>query len=260
MKESLPASASLVRVSLRVRDLDTCRAYYEDVLGLQVTDVDGDRTSMALAGERFTLDLTHSPDAPIRPYPCVGLFHFALVVPDRNALGAVFRHLVERREQFDGMSDHGVSEALYLRDPEHNGIELYRDRPRDEWLYSDRKLAMVSDPLDTDGLLASADTPAGLHGDTRFGHIHLHVPTLAAAEEFYAGRLGLNITQRSLPGALFLAAGDYHHHVGANTWAPDKAVPDGATGLIGYTWALPGGAPRANVIDPAGAEVRFESG
>jgi catechol 2,3-dioxygenase len=246
---------------LRVRDLDACLAYYAGLLGFTVVAQDGARTTLALGGGRFSIRLLHEPNAPLRPYPCPGLFHFALVVPDRPALGAIFRHLVERRERFDGMSDHAVSEALYLRDPEMNGIELYRDRPREEWPYdADGHIAMVSDPLDTDGLAASAGGASTLDPDTRFGHIHLHVRDLDAAEPFYAGALGLHVTQRTYVGAVFFALADYHHHVAANTWAPNVDVPDGATGLVSYTWRLPAGAelpgPR---MDPAGAEVRFIS-
>jgi catechol 2,3-dioxygenase len=245
----LPPSASLVRVELRVRDLERCVDYYRDALGFGITGTEGTRTSLALGGGRFAIDLVHAPEASLRPYPCVGLYHFALVVPDRAALGAVFRHLIDRQEPFE-----------YLRDPEQNGIEIYRDRPKAEWpLEPGGQFAMVSDPLDTDGVLGSADGASPLHADTRFGHIHLHVPALEEAETFYAGALGLGVTQRTYFGALFLAAGDYHHHVGANTWAPERVVPEDATGLVGYTWRVPGATDRPQpLVDPAGAEVRFE--
>jgi catechol 2,3-dioxygenase len=258
---TIPDSASLVRLALRVRDIEACLAYYTDVLGLEVVETSGDRTTLAPREQRFALDLHHDAAAALRPYPCPGLYHFALVVPDRPALGAIFRRLLEREVPFDGMSDHAVSEALYLRDPERNGIELYRDRPRGEWPYDEKgQIAMVSDPLDVDGLFESAAAAAPLDTGTRFGHIHLHVRSLDEAEAFYADALGLGITQRSLPGALFLAAGDYHHHVAANTWAPDREVPDGATGLISYTWRVPeGSAPGGPMRDPAGADVLFES-
>ena len=260
MTTKLPASSTLVRVALRVRDLEACLAYYRDALGLEVVDVEAERTTVAPAGRLFALDLLHAPDAPRRPYPCVGLYHFALVVPDRSALGAIFRRLLDRRESFDGMSDHGVSEALYLRDPEQNGIELYWDRPQADWPRdADGTFAMVSDPLDVDGVIAAAEGPGALDAATRFGHVHLHVPDLRAAELFYADELGLSVTQRTLPSALFFAAGDYHHHVGANTWAPDRPVPAGATGLVSYTWRAPG-VDRAPTRDPVGAEVIFVSG
>ncbi|HYZ93804.1 MAG TPA: VOC family protein [Actinomycetota bacterium] len=259
----LPDSASLVRLALRVRDIESCLAYYTEVLGLGVVEQDGNRTSIAPADRQVVIDLHHEPDAPLRPYPCPGLFHFALVVPDRSALGAIFRRLLERNVPLDGMSDHAVSEAVYLRDPEHNGIELYRDRPREEWPYDeDGQIAMVTDPLDVDGLFESATASAELDAGTRFGHIHLHVRSLQEADAFYAGTLGLDVTQRSLPGALFLSVGGYHHHVAANTWAPTGDVPDGATGLISYTWRVPSGwsGPDESIRDPAGADVLFETG
>lgn len=252
-------AATLSSLEVRVRDLEACVGYYQDILGLEVTDVDRERTSLAPAGRLFRLDLLHDPDAPLRPYPCVGLYHFALVVPDRAALGAILRRLVERQAPLEGMSDHAVSEAIYLRDPEQNGIELYRDRPREEWLREpDGSVRMTLDPFDTDGVVSAAEGPAPLDAKTRFGHIHLHVPDLQSAEAFYAGRLGLGVTQRSLRGALFFAAGDYHHHVGANVWAPRRDVPDGATGLVSYTWRVTD-APSESLIDPVGAEVRFET-
>jgi catechol 2,3-dioxygenase len=266
----LGADAQLTRLALRVKDLERCLGYYSEVLGFSVVQEEGARTSLALPGRRFVIDLIHEPSAVLRPYPCVGLYHFALVVPDRPALGAVFRHLVDRKEAFEGMADHAVSEALYIRDPEQNGIELYRDRPHEEWPYTDgggsgglprpKQVAMVSDPLDVDGVVGAAENAAPLHADTRFGHIHLHVSELPSAEAFFADELGLGVTQRSLPGALFFAAGDYHHHVAANTWAPERPVPPDATGLLGYTWLAPGWTGPSSLRDPVGAEVRFETG
>lgn len=255
---ALPPDSYLDRLSLRVRDLDRMLPYYVGLLGLVEIEKDGDRLTLAPEGELFHLDLIHDPDAPIRPYPCPGLYHFALVVPDRPSLGRIFRRLIEQGAEFEGMSDHLVSEALYIRDPERNGIELYRDRPKDEWPYfPDGQLRMASDPIDADGILASAGGPSTLDAQTRFGHIHMHVRSLADAETFYERALGLDRTA-TIPGALFYAAGDYHHHVGANTWAPDVPVPEGATGLIDYTWRTTDGVEREPVVDPIGATVRFE--
>lgn len=259
----LPPSASLVRLELRVRDLARCLSFYTDVLGLEVVGDEDGRTSLAPAGRLFSIDLLHDPGAPLRPYPCVGLYHFALLVPDRGALGAIFRRLVDLEVRLEGMADHGVSESLYLRDPEHNGIELYRDRAREDWPADpDGLFAMVSDPLDVEGVLGAAEGPAPLDAQTRFGHIHLHVPSLEGAERFFTGTLGLSVTQRTYSGALFFAAGDYHHHVGTNTWAPDRQVPEGATGLVGYEWRVPDGPTEAagEIRDPTGAEVRLVPG
>jgi catechol 2,3-dioxygenase len=257
----LPDDAYLDRLSLRVRDLDAMLAYYVGRIGLVETAKDGDTVTLAPEGELFHLDLVHEPDAPQRPYPCPGLYHFAMVVPDRPALGAVFRFLLDQREPFEGMADHLVSEALYIRDPERNGIEIYRDRPKGEWPHDAAgKIRMASDPIDAEGILGSAERPAPLHAGTRFGHIHMHVADLSDAERFYVHELGLGLVT-TFPGALFLAAGDYHHHVGANTWAPDVPVPDGATGLIDYTFRVPGGWDGPDELtDPIGATVRIARG
>ena len=256
----LPDAAFLDRLSLRVANLDKMLAYYVGLLGLAETGKNGNVVTVAPEGERFYLDLVHEPDAPQRPYPCPGLYHFALVVPDRPALGAIFRHLIEQREPFEGMADHLVSEALYIRDPELNGIELYRDRPKDEWPHDDAgRIRMASDPIDAEGILGEAEGAATLDGRTRFGHIHMHVRDLADAERFYVHDLGLGLVT-TFPGALFLAAGDYHHHVGANTWAPNVMAPEGATGLLSYTFRVPGGWDGPDELtDPTGATVRIAS-
>jgi catechol 2,3-dioxygenase len=178
----------------------------------------------------------------VRPRPSLGLYHFALLLPDRASLAAVLRRLLERRYGFDGASDHGVSEALYLHDPEGNGIELYRDRPRETWPLAQGQVAMTTAPLDIDRLLEVAPAASPLHPETRLGHIHLHIGDLRDGERFYARTLGLAVTQRTYPGALFLAAGGYHHHVGLNTWAQGRKAPDEATGLLRYAWELPAGS------------------
>ncbi len=258
MAAPMPPEARLVELTLRVRDLEACRSYYVDGLGLEEAGGSGAEAVLRPGAGGFVLRLRGEPDAPVRPYPCTGMYHFALLVPDRAALGAVTRRVLERRLPVEGMADHAVSEALYLRDPEMNGIELYWDRPRTVWPVAGGEVRMVADPLDLDGVLASADASAPVHPDTRFGHVHLHVRDLAEAEEFFAGRLGLKVTQRSYPGALFCAAGDYHHHVGLNTWAPKIDVPEGAAGLVSYTWAVPGAASEV-LHDPAGVEVVVRS-
>jgi len=238
----LPAASGLRRLALRVRDLDAAVSFYADRLGMPVTGRDGGRVVLAPAGGAFVLDLEHAPLAPVRPHPSIGLYHFAFLLPDRASLAAVIRRLLEARWPVDGASDHGVSEALYVRDPEGNGIELYRDRPRETWSIGPAGVEMMTAPLDVAGLLAEAKEPGPLSAEARFGHIHLHVGDLAEGERFYAGGLGMDVTQRSYPGALFLSVGGYHHHVGLNTWAQGRRPPDGATGLIGYDWAIPAGA------------------
>jgi catechol 2,3-dioxygenase len=169
------------------------------------------------------------------------LFHFAIVVPDRAALGRFLGHLAGLGV-YAGSADHAVSEALYLTDPDGLGIEVYADRPRTEWRTAGQELFMTTEPLDLRGLLrAGGDTPwTGMPPGTRMGHVHLHVGDLEAAAAFYHAGLGLDRVVWSYPGALFLAAGGYHHHLGTNTWARG-AVParDDDARLLEWELVLP---------------------
>ena len=152
----------------------------------------------------------------------------------RADLAAALHRVAEGGGSLSGASDHLVSEALYLHDPEGNGIEIYRDRPREEWRYVHGRLQMSTLPLDLDGVISELPNdgaPGPAPVDTRLGHVHLNVADLAAAEAFYGGALGLDVTVRGYPGALFLAAGGYHHHVGVNTWAGGDRPPPGGRGL-----------------------------
>jgi catechol 2,3-dioxygenase len=241
----MPAEARLGDLTLRVRDLEGLQRFYTDDLGFQILSRGSGRVELGLEKRDLGLELIHDPQAPVRHGPSIGLYHFALLVPDRSALGAVVKRLMEKQWPFEGASDHGVSEAFYLRDPEGNGIELYRDRPPDTWHYRDGYVDMFTQPLDVPALLEETPASAPLHPATRLGHVHLHVDDLQAGERFYATVLGLNVTQRSYPGALFLAAGRYHHHVGLNTWARGGRSPQSATGLVRYSWTVPRGTVQA---------------
>lgn len=168
------------------------------------------------------------------------MYHFAILVPSRASLGRSLRRLSEKRWPLTGASDHLVSEALYLDDPDGLGIEIYRDRPRDEWPVSNGQLLMATDPLDLQGVFDEPGAEmqwSGLEAGTVIGHVHLHVPHLDTAERFYCGRIGFEPTVRGYPGALFVAAGGYHHHLGLNTWTGIGAPPppDDAVGLRSFT-------------------------
>ena len=160
----------LLGLTLRVRDLKAQLAFYRDLLGLEV-EADPPRYRLFPQGQGFLLDLIHDPEAPLRPYPSVGLYHFALLLPDGKALAAVFRRLLEGKAHFEGAADHGVSEALYFRDPEGNGLELYRDRPRGEWPEGP---LMFTAPLNLEKLLGESPGSSSLPPETQLGHIHLH--------------------------------------------------------------------------------------
>jgi catechol 2,3-dioxygenase len=221
--------------------------------------------------------LTEHPGALPRPPHTTGLFHAAIRLPNRNALAILVRRLIQQRAKVQGFSDHGVSEAIYLADPEGNGLELYADRPNLAWPRTDNHLAMVSNPLDVDELLAHAEDPVeswrGINPGTDIGHVHLQVSDLRKAEEFYHERLGFEITQRTYPGALFFAAGGYHHHIGVNVWAGKKVTrpPDNAVGLLAFSIVAPrpevwrsatesgDSASNLRVYDPDGNAIELEA-
>jgi catechol 2,3-dioxygenase len=191
------------------------------------------------------------------------LYHFAILVPSRADLARSLRRLVDTDSAMQGAADHGVSEALYLADPDGNGIEVYRDRPRAEWPYVGGALAMGADRLDVDALLGESPGAdgAGLAQGTTIGHVHLHVSRLPEAEHFYVDILGFALMQRYGPSALFVSAGGYHHHIGLNTWAGVGAPPPppGAIGLRHFVVRLPDAHAASAVVDRLrAATVHFE--
>jgi catechol 2,3-dioxygenase len=246
----LPDATRPGTVRLQVADIERSVRYYTQVLGLreipQIGTRSPDQRQAQLAphdDRRVLIDLRECPGAmPATRRPHLGLFHFAILLPDRASLGRFVRHLSEVGERA-GAGDHLVSEAFYLTDPDGLGIEVYADRPRDTWRRQGRELMMATDPVDVRGLLREAgDTPwTGMPAGTVMGHVHLHVGDIAQADAFYAEAVGLDRTTRRYPGALFLAAGGYHHHLGTNTWAGPTATapqPDEAQ-LLAWTLEVP---------------------
>jgi catechol 2,3-dioxygenase len=239
----LPADTRLGAIRLRAADADRLRGFYEETIGLEPLDGDDGVVSLGVGGAPL-VELLPDRDAAARPPRTTGLFHLALLVPARADLARTLRRVAGTGWPLSGASDHLVSEALYLSDPEGNGIELYRDRPRDEWPLAGGSVEMATLPLDLQDLLgepggdaADASMPAG----TTLGHVHLQVADLDAAEAFWVDALGLDVTARGYPGALFTSAGGYHHHVGLNTWAGAGAPspPPGARGLVRFEVVLP---------------------
>jgi catechol 2,3-dioxygenase len=241
---SLPADTSLGYVRLGVADLDRARNFYERAVGLRTIDSNGEVARLGVAGsDQPLVELAGRPDAPTRPPRSTGLYHLAILVPDRPELARSLQRVAEAGWRFTGASDHLVSEALYLSDPEGNGIEIYRDRPREEWAYEDGVLKMATMPLDLEGLLGELpdDADEGMAPGTHLGHVHLQVADIPPAEDFYAGALDFDVTVRGYPGALFVSAGDYHHHIGMNTWesAGGAAPAPGSRGLDWFQVRLP---------------------
>ncbi len=242
----LPDETQIGYVHLRVTDLDRALGFYRDLLGFRELEREGATVSLSATGTRpVHLLLTAQRGAQPKPPRTTGLFHVAIRLPDRAALASLFQRLLARDWPLQGAADHAVSEAIYLADPDGNGLELYADRPRDTWTRSaDGQIVMVTDPLDARDLLAQARDSAawdGIAPGTDIGHVHVQVSDLARSETFYAGLLGLGVTQRGYPGALFLAADGYHHHLGVNIWAGQGAPPPpaDAVGLITFALRLP---------------------
>jgi catechol 2,3-dioxygenase len=243
---SIDSATSLGPVRLTVADLPRLRDFYRDAIGLtELEESNGVvRLGTGEPSDAAIVELVGDPDAPPRPRGTSGLFHLAILVPSRPDLARALQRVAESGWRLSGASDHLVSEALYTSDPEGNGIELYRDRPREEWPVRDGVLQMDTLPLDLDGVLGELrreDADAAMPPGTRIGHVHLNVGDLTAAESFYSGALGFDVMVRGYPGALFVSAGGYHHHLGLNTWAGEGAppAPQGSRGLRQYEIVLP---------------------
>src|SRR5215208_3276955 len=220
-------ATTLGAVHLTVADLERSLDYYRTQIGLTVLDQGAGEASLGTGG-RELLHLVEQPGAE-SSHGYTGLYHFALLVPQRIQLAAWLAHAARDRVGMTGMSDHFVSEALYLRDPDHHGIEIYWDRPRAGW---EGRVAegMTTLPLDVDAILGELDDPAttpfdGLPDGTVMGHVHLKVSEVAATVGFYREVLGFALMAQLGPMAAFLAAGGYHHHLGANTWESAGAPP-----------------------------------
>ncbi len=252
----LPPDTHPGKVRLQVSDLARSVRYYEQVIGLAV--IASRTTEATLGSQASTTPLVHLYERPgaasVPRGGALGLFHFAMLVPSRPDLGRFLAHLASAGSSsgLTGMSDHLVSEAIYLSDPDGLGIEVYADRPREAWRRDAQgQLQMDTLPLDTHGLIASGDDRAwaGMPSGTSMGHVHLHVGDLAQARAFYGAALGLAPTVWTYPGALFLAAGGYHHHLGTNTWSRGGPAARDQARLLSWDLVVPGEAAAHDAVD-----------
>lgn len=221
----LPAETRIGGVRLQVSDLDRSLEFYQNVLGFAMLNRGPDSAQLG-AGSARLIELRSGATEGLTN-PRLGIYHFAVLLPDRSSLGACLAHLLEAGLR-PGAADHLVSEAIYIRDPDGLGIEIYRDRPRAAWATRGQELAMASEALDLEAVVQSAAGAVwtGMPAGTVIGHMHLHVGELDQAKTFYHAALGLDLIVWSYPGALFLSAGGYHHHLGINTWAgPGARAP-----------------------------------
>jgi len=258
----LPGQARIGRVRLQVSDLARSVAYYTEVLGFTASVRDGRIAVLATADGIPLVELHQQKGSrPVPRHGRRGLYHFAILLPDRPALGRFVAHLADVGA-YAGSADHLVSEALYLADPDGLGIEVYADRPRAQWKTNGREIAMATEPLDLRALArAGGGEPwVGMPAGTTVGHVHFHVATLAEAEAFYHSALGLDKVVWSYPGALFFSVGGYHHHVGTNTWAADAPVATAQDArLIEWELRLPTDADVSSAaasVRRAGYEIR----
>ncbi len=227
-------TARISTVHLWVAELETMQGFYEGIIGLRTLDRDEESATLGVEDGEPLLALTQSPERK-RYHGTTGLYHFAILLPTRRDLALSFRHLLQHNVRLQGASDHIVSEALYLPDPEGNGIEIYRDRPREEW-FRNGEMQLATLPMDAEGVLREAnesDTWEGLPTGTRMGHIHLHVADVQQAAAFYQSILGMDL-MFNLGSAAFLSYDGYHHHIGINTWGVRGLAPGDALGLATF--------------------------
>ena len=286
--ESHKAPLHIGAVTLKAHDMPALARFYEAVIGLDVIAANSGKITLGSGGVGY-LHLLAAPHAALSPRIAAGLFHTAFLLPSRAALGAWFKGARQRGAPITGASDHDVSEAFYLDDPEGNGIEVYADRPREQWRHEGDEIYMTTSRMDVRAVVAAGEELAGqgLAGDgpagegrfpaqSRIGHVHLKVGEIAAAERFYHGLMGLDIMAKR-PGGTFFSAGGYHHHIATNTWQSAGAPPRDETslGLVTVDIAvsdasimdgiearltvepIKGTARSFAVLDPWSTELRF---
>ncbi|MEA3200795.1 MAG: catechol 2,3-dioxygenase [Thermoplasmata archaeon] len=252
----LPASARMGEVTLAVHDLERSLAYYHDVLGFRILAQGGDEARVG--GDAPLLRLVEERDAKPRPRSVSGLYHVAYLLPTRADLGRLIKKVAQERIPVQGASDHLVSEALYLGDPDGHGIEIYADRPRDTWKWRNATLHMATEPMDVAGVIAAAGdgTWAGVPEGAVVGHVHLNVGDVEEAEAFYRDAVGFDVTV-NIPSASFLSAGGYHHHLAVNGWEGIGAppAPKGTLGLREYEILVPDEEALRDFAKRAGVDV-----
>ncbi|MFF2886478.1 VOC family protein [Paenibacillus sp. NPDC057967] len=270
MANKLHADTRLGEVKLRVSNLERSLKFYEDIVGFRVLSRTESIAELTADGRNVLLVLEEVPNASITPLrSSSGLYHFAILLPTRKDLGLSLRRLMDAGAKI-GQADHLVSEALYISDPDLNGIEIYRDRPREQWEYDAQGFVkMATDPIDWEGLLAEAKGSEwnGLPDGTVIGHVHFHVGDLHKSKQFYCDAIGFEVEADLMRqmGALFIGAGRYHHHMGLNVWAGAGAPPvkPNGTGIEHFTIIVPNATELEETVQRAkrlGVELELREG
>jgi len=271
----IPENTKIQSIDLTVKNLEEALNFYSHLIGFREINRSGNTVFLSASGEEpYSIGLHENNEAKHPPRNSPGLFHIAFRFPNRKELASVFMRLQDKNTKFQGFSDHLVSEAIYLADPDGSGIELYADRSKEMWQWRRGEIEMDTLPLNlrelTKELADQENAWDGIHPGTVIGHIHLKVSDLFKAEQFYSHVLGLNVTNSTMPGALFFAANGYHHHIGTNTWSslPAEALaqavrngtppPEGSTGLMSFTIKAPD-KEYFDSIEKETKEAGFES-
>lgn len=241
----IPDKTKIQSVDLRVRNLKSSLDFYSDLIGMKEIERSSGTSFLSADGNYpYLIKLVEEKTAPVRMSGTPGLFHLALRFASRKELARVFLRLFNHKIKFQGFSDHLVSEAIYLSDPDGNGVEVYTDKPEETWSWNSGEVMMDTLPLDLSVLTKELDDREvwnGIHPATDLGHIHLNVSSLLNAEKFYSGILGMDVTNFSYRGAKFFSAGKYHHHIGSNIWQTkrDSKKDESALGMISFTVKIP---------------------
>ncbi|WP_077620323.1 VOC family protein [Bacillus sinesaloumensis] len=266
MKYQRPPYTFVELVELKVTDLQRSLSFYENIIGFKVLEQQEKKVLLTADGKTPLVSIEQPDNITPKEPRKTGLYHFALLLPTRADLGKVLFHLVQNNVPI-GASDHAVSEALYLDDPDGNGIEIYADRPDTEWEWSNGEVKMVTEPLDGQGVLAAANGEKwnGLPKETVMGHIHMHVSDLVKTEEYYTKGLGFDVVTRYGGMALFISTGGYHHHIGLNTWngVGSPAPSENSAGIKQFTLVFPTEAAIQSTVEnlkKIGANIEEEDG
>lgn len=249
------------QIALRVENLEKSMDFYNNILGFEILNEDHKEVSLTADGIEPIIVLSQPRDIIKKIPKRTGLYHFALLLPDRSYLGSLLKNLKEKDYPIDGGADHNVSEAIYLRDPDGNGIEIYSDMDSTEWIWESNQVKMTTDFLDYSGLLSRAGGSNwnGVPKETIIGHIHLHVSDLEKAKDFYVDGLGFDVTASMANSAVFLSTAGYHHHIALNIWngTDIEPLPDNSAGMEYYTILFPDEDSRKDSIDKI-KEMKYE--
>jgi catechol 2,3-dioxygenase len=255
MTSHMHPDMTLGKVKLKISNLQRSLDFYQNVVGFQILRQDDHSAELTADGQTTLVELEAIPDALVTPRRSVsGLYHYAILLPSRKDLGLSLQRLMDVGIHV-GHSDHHVSEALYISDPDMNGIEIYCDRPKSQWIYDENNIvAMGTEHLDVAGVLKEAEGHSweGLPSGTTIGHVHFHVADLEQAKAFYCGLLGFDLVMHVEEfGAVFVSAGGYHHHIGLNIWAGQgaPAAPANSTGIDYFTIELPDQEQISSIVE-----------